>query len=258
MPAAGRGRAGEGDLVDTGVADQKLGDLAVGGDDVEDAGRQADVLGDLGEEVGVARRLRRGLEDDGAPGEQRRRDLVGDEAEGCVPRDDRPDHADRLADEQAELTTHGGLHLLLEGEGRGQARVVVEDTCHPARRVLGDGEEGAGLTRPQLARLLALAPQALGDRPQVLSPLGMGQPRPRALVKSLTGGVDCPGHVGLPGFGHAEIQLLGGRIDDLDDVGGGGLDPLPADEEAVVVADRYGCARHGSHSSCVVSLRRRD
>ena len=54
----------------SGVADQKLGDVAVGRDDVEHAGRQADVLGDLGEEVGVAGRLRRGLEDDRAPGDQ--------------------------------------------------------------------------------------------------------------------------------------------------------------------------------------------
>ena len=65
--------------------------------------------------------------------------------------------------------------------------------------------------------------------------------RGQGLVERLTGGVDGTGHVGLACFGDAEVRLLGRRIDDLDDVGGGGLDPLPADEEAVVVADRCGC-----------------
>ena len=52
---AGRGRAGERDLVDARVAHEQLGHLAVGGDDVEHARRQADRLGDLGDHVGLAR-----------------------------------------------------------------------------------------------------------------------------------------------------------------------------------------------------------
>ena len=55
--SAGSGRTGEGDLVDAGVAHQELGDLAVCRHDVEDPGGQADVLGDLGEQVGIAGRL---------------------------------------------------------------------------------------------------------------------------------------------------------------------------------------------------------
>ena len=166
----GRG-TGERDLVDARVAHQEFGDLAVRRHDVEDAGGQADVLGDLGEQVGVSRRLGGGLEDHGAPGDQRRRDLVGDEAERCVPRDDRSDHADRLTNEEAELPTHGRLGLLLEGERRGQARVVVEDSRHPAGCVLGEEEEGAGFARPELAGHVGLAPQALAHCPQILGPL---------------------------------------------------------------------------------------
>ncbi len=171
--AAGRGRAGERDLVDAGVAHEQLGDLAVGGDDVEDAGRQADVLGDLGEQVGRARRLGRGLEDDGAPGEEGRGDLVGDQADGGVPRDDRPDDADGLAHEQAELAAHGRLGRLLEGERVGEAGVEVEDAGHAGRDVLGDGEEGAGLARPDLAGLGRLAAQPLADGPEVRGALGV-------------------------------------------------------------------------------------
>ena len=170
---AGGGRAGERDLVDAGVAHQQLGDLAVGGDDVEHARRQADVLGDLGEEVGVAGRLGRGLEHDGAPGDQRRGDLVGDEADRRVPRDDRADDADRLADQQAELATHGRLRPLLEGIGVGQAGVEVEHAPPSRGRVLGDDVERTGLAWPQLADLVGLAAQALADRPQVFGPLGV-------------------------------------------------------------------------------------
>ena len=70
--------------------------------------------------------------------------------------------------------------------------------------------------------------------------LGVGQPRPGPVVERLTGGVDGAGHVGLACLGDAEVRLLGRRVDDLDDVGGGRLDPRPPDEEPVVVADRCG------------------
>src|ERR1700735_1224769 len=59
-PPPGRGRPGEGDLVDPRVADQQLGHLAIGGDDVEDAGRQARGLGRLRDQVALAPRLRGG------------------------------------------------------------------------------------------------------------------------------------------------------------------------------------------------------
>ena len=56
-PARGRG-AGEGDLVDPGITDQQLGDLPVGGDDIEDARREPDRFGDLGHHVPLGRGLR--------------------------------------------------------------------------------------------------------------------------------------------------------------------------------------------------------
>jgi len=60
-PAARGRRAGEADLVDARVAHQVLGDLTVGGDDVQHPGRQAGPLRHLGEQVGRHRRFRRGL-----------------------------------------------------------------------------------------------------------------------------------------------------------------------------------------------------
>ncbi len=52
-PAGGR-RPGEGDLVDPRVADQELGHLPVRGHHVEHARREADRLGDLRHDVGLA------------------------------------------------------------------------------------------------------------------------------------------------------------------------------------------------------------
>jgi hypothetical protein len=55
--ASRRGRAGEGDLVDARVGDEKLRHLTVGGHQVEHARRQADLLDGLGDEVALAGRL---------------------------------------------------------------------------------------------------------------------------------------------------------------------------------------------------------
>ena len=48
------GRAGEGDLVDVRVLDERLARAAVAGDDVDDAGGQLGLLADLGEEQGAS------------------------------------------------------------------------------------------------------------------------------------------------------------------------------------------------------------
>jgi hypothetical protein len=188
-PPSGRGRPGEGDLVDPRVADEQLGDLAVGGDHVDHAGRQADRLGRLREEVPLARRLRRVLEDHGAPGQQRGRDLVADQPDRRVPRDDRADDADRLADEQAELPDRrlGGL---LERERARQAAnplKVRSAPMPPPRATAASTPDSRGQIWPMsLGALLQLR----ADRAQVLGPLLVSQPWPRAVVERLAGRAD--------------------------------------------------------------------
>ena len=147
-----------------------------------------------------------------------------------------PDHADGLADEEAELATHAGLRLLLEGEGLGQPRVVVERR-RPRRRRIPWRRRGGRRTRgarsgpgPRSAPL-----QLGGDGPQVLGPLLVGQARPRALVEGLARRGDRPGHVGLLGLGDAEEELLARGVDDVDHGVRRGLHPLPADEEPIRV-----------------------
>ncbi len=240
-PPAGGGRAGEGDLVDARVADQQLGHLPVGRDDVEHARRQADRLGDLGHHVGLARRLGRGLEDDGATGQQGGGDLVADEAEGGVPGDDGADDADGLAHEEPELAT---LLRLAPPPRRG--------TCRPARR---SSRRSADAPATDALATAWSTPDSRGQiwpRSSVRfsSSVAMArrysarsrvaQARPRSVVEGLARRGDGPRHVGFLRLGDAEEELLGGGVDHVDHGVRRGLHPLAADEEPIRVAQ--GCA----------------
>jgi hypothetical protein len=86
-PPSDRRRARERDQLDPLVLDEHIADLAGGAtDDVEPAGRQAGLGLELREQECRERGDRRGLEDDGAPGCERRGELVRDEVEGKVER----------------------------------------------------------------------------------------------------------------------------------------------------------------------------
>ena len=63
----------------------------------------AGALGQLGERQRRERRLRGGLEHDGAAGRERRPDLARDHRERKVPRRDAGDDADRLLDDDDAL-----------------------------------------------------------------------------------------------------------------------------------------------------------
>ena len=102
---------------------------------------QARRLGRLGHQVALARCFRGGLEDHGAAGQQRRRDLVADQAHRGVPRDDRADDADRLADEQAELA-RPTADRLLEGVRVGQRGERVEGGLRATDRRTGRWRAG--------------------------------------------------------------------------------------------------------------------
>ena len=100
---AGARRAGERDHVDVRVRRRSphrpTGPYA--GDEVEDAGRQADLVDGVGEDERAQRRDLARLQHDGAAGGERRRDLRGDLVQRVVPRRDRADDADRLAHDES-------------------------------------------------------------------------------------------------------------------------------------------------------------
>ena len=150
---------------------------------VEHAGREPDLLRGLGDEVALAGRLGRQLEHDRAAGEQRGADLVGDQAERAVPRDDRADRADRLAHEQAEAG-HRRLRGLLQRERVGRARRTARTTLRrPSRRAgrscgwcpISRGHDSATAS----ARSMIASPNAR----RYSAALGVGQARPRSLVE---------------------------------------------------------------------------
>ena len=96
------GRAGERDLSTSGCAPAPRPRLAVAGDDVDHARREARFLHQLAEPQRRQRRLLGRLEHDRAAGRQRRAELPRRHQQREVPRDDLADHADRLAQRVGE------------------------------------------------------------------------------------------------------------------------------------------------------------
>ena len=106
--APDRGRAGEGDLVDAGVVDQRRAGLAVAGDDVEHARRAARPRARA--RRGAARVsgvCSAGFSTIVQPAASAGRDLPGGHQQREVPRDDLPAHADRLLARVAEHVGRG-------------------------------------------------------------------------------------------------------------------------------------------------------
>ena len=98
QPAAHRGGAGEGDLAEPGILDQRARDGAGGGgrDDVQDTGGQAGFLHDLRRTAGGQRGQVGGLEHHGAAGGDGGGNLAGGHGQREVPRGDQQARAHRL------------------------------------------------------------------------------------------------------------------------------------------------------------------
>ena len=112
---------------------------------------------------------------------------------------------------------------VVEEVGRGQGQVDVAGLLDRLAAVhrLQDRE----LPRPLL--------QGPGDPVEVLGPLGPRQLRPHLGVGG-PGGLDGRVHVLLAGLGDLGQDLLGGRVDGLEGLPGGRLDPPPPDQQAMV------------------------
>ena len=124
--AADVGRAGEGDLVDVVVRDDRLAGRAGAGEDVDDAGRQVGLLADLGEQQrGQGSGLGR-LEHDRVAAGQGRGDLPGQHQEREVPRDHLAGDAQRTA---------------------GRARSRRTRACRPSRRSRRSAPRRSGCRR---------------------------------------------------------------------------------------------------------------
>ena len=114
---ADAGRAGERDQVDARIGHQHFaGQRRIGTEHhVDHAIGETGFLGQFTEDRAHARRIRRGLEDDGAAGQQRGNDLADVDVERHVPRGDRPDDPDRFTQAEALMDhAEGGLFAVVE------------------------------------------------------------------------------------------------------------------------------------------------
>ena len=197
------GRAGEGDLVDVRMGDQRHPDLARAGDDVDDPGRQVGLAADIGEQERGQRRGRGGLEHDRVAGGERRGDLPGEHQQREVPRDDLGGDTERLRDAPREgVFELVGPAGVVPEMGRRERHVDVAALLDRLARVhrFEDGELAAALLED--AR----------DAEQVLGPFLARERAPRALLGA-SGGLDRLVGVGRGRLGDERERLLRGRID---------------------------------------------
>ena len=227
------GRAGERDLVDVRVPDERLAGLAGAGDDVDDARRQVGLLADLREQQRGQRRGLGRLEHDGVAARQRGRDLPGQHQQREVPRD-------HLAgDARAACVPKPGVLELV-----GPAGVVEEVRGHQRDvDVAGLLDRLAVVDRLEHGQLAGALLDDAGDPVEVLGALAAGHPRPGPRVgppRGLHRRVD----VGLVGLGDLGEHLLGGRVDGLERAAVA-VDELAVDEQTVRRLDVDDAARLG-------------
>ena len=226
-PLAGAGGAGERHHVDVGVGGDRLADdRAEAGHEVEHAGRQADLVDDLGEDERVDRGDLARLEHDGAAGGHRVGDLGGDLVQRVVPRGDAADDADRLAHDQRVADRLLELVALGEG-GRLVEAVDRQADLHELRQPL----RHAGLLGDGGGDLVHAGAERVADAGEVLGPLLDRRRRPR--VEGGLGGGDGRVDVGGGARRDGGHDLLGDRVDHVDRLGGAGGDPGAVDVELV-------------------------
>ena len=184
---AGLDRAREGDLAHVLVRYERAAALGtVAGEQVEDPGRQDWFMicaGAQGGEWGLLGRL----DHHGIAGNECRRDLERHQEERHVPRDDRPHHAERLAQREGQHLRIEGDRLALElgaepavenedvGEHRGLDAALGPERlagleCHEAAELLDMIVQEASALGEELAALACRAPGPGSSAPSAPTP----------------------------------------------------------------------------------------
>ena len=227
--AAGRRRAGERDLLNSGMRDEVAPDgRPIRRQDVDDAGREPDLDGELGEPERRERRSRIGLEDGGAAGRERGRQLPRRHHQRVVPRHDLGAHTDRLlervvgerAAERARAARRRCRHRRVEPERLDRRGELGLDRADRLSDV--SGLEGREL-RPA-------GPDPIRQRVQEARPLGRGGPRPIA-AQSRAGRLDSGVDVRLARERHVRQGLAGRGLGQGEGAAGAGAG-LAADVDA--------------------------
>ena len=178
---AGLRRAGEGDLVDAGVLDERrAGAGAEPGQDVEDAAGQAELLDQRGERERRDGRVLGRLEHDRVAAGERGPSLPGQHHQRRVPGDDRADDADRLAARVGERT--GRRRASCAEHALADAREELPVADDQPQLGLRLAQRLAVVARLDQRELVEVLGDELRDRPQHPRPVqrrGCAPSRPR-------------------------------------------------------------------------------
>ena len=225
------------------------GRLAEPRDDVEDA------VGDagLGRQLGEADRAERGelgrLDDEAVAGRQRRGRLPARHHEREVPRQDRTDDPDRLADDHPQRIPPRRRDRVVQLVGRLRIPAERLDRLRQVR-LATIRDRLARLERLDQRQLLGVRLDQVGQAQEDGLALGGGAARPAAVVEGSPGGgygeVDVRGVAG----GDVGQHLSGRRIFRREALA---AEPRPegAFDECVSTERRHRRDRHGSLLSCL-------
>ena len=165
--------------------------LAQTGQHVEHAGRQ-ELLRDFGHQENAERGILRRLEHDRVTRAQCRSDLQRAQQHRRIPRDDGPNHPDRLAPRIAQhlLAKRDRLALQLSGQ---TAEIAENIGREPRLRPRLSSQRIAGLQRDGTGQLLAAGLQGVGDAQQQPPPVARGDLAPG--WEGPRGGFHCGVHI---------------------------------------------------------------
>jgi hypothetical protein len=195
-------------------------------DEVEDTGRQADVVDDLGEDERCQRRQLARLQDDGAAGGECGSDLEHDLVQRVVPGRDAPHDADGLLD---DLRCPDHLREVVVGGDLREAG-HVHDRQHRLRD-LRDPEGHAVLLGDRRRDLVGTGLEAFVDPLEELRAV-LDRGLAPAVERSACG-LDGLVDVLRGALGDAPHDLLGGRVDHVDAVLARRCDPRAVDVDLV-------------------------
>ena len=223
--------ARERNLVDAGVLGHGAADEGAGtGNDVERPGWQARLGHQLPEHQRGQRRHRGRLQNDGVAERQRRSNLPHGLEEREVPRGDRADDTDRLAQRQQEGVLTAGERVAIELVG---IFAEVRKALGRGRHVdLGGLEDGLAVVLGlDLAEVVGAGEQELRRAHEDAAALSRLHRGPRAALEGPARGGDRPLQVVLARLRDLGERLSGRRIQCRKSPAAGGRDELPVDEE---------------------------
>ncbi len=227
MLAGGRG-AGEGDLVDVRVCDQRLARLVTtSGDHVDHAVGQVGTGEQLGQAQGAQRRRLRRLEDHRVARGQGRSELAGELPHRAVPAPDDAHHAQRLLARVGKAVAPGGY--VRPEQLRGPAGVVAEDLAGLRQHGGGDRARRAHVHRIDGGELVGVLLDDVGDLVQDPAAAVRCHLRPGGVLERLACGLGRRVHIGGVTAGNGREGLFGGRVGVGQRLPGHRVGPLSGD-----------------------------